>query len=303
MVAIKTIGQVLKEKRTALGLGLSEAEQLTQVQKLYIVALETDDYKALPGEFYIKAYLKQYSEKLGLNADRIIQAYDEGKGITVEEKEDILETYRFVKPSERIDPEEEDGPKTWRHYVPIISLSAVALLILAGVIAAVLLNKPATPNLLINDYSYSETTKKTADTHPSEAPKKTPASSVAPAPKIVTTGAGTAITAKLSAIKTPIKVDFSVTAGSNIWVGMTNSNLAAGGETLADTNPTISSVLNSGVTDAVISVGTAKGLTISINGQKLDLSALTTTGPVTITLQIAVEANAQTPANSTTTVQ
>ena len=51
MLTIKTIGQVLKEKRTSLGLDLSEAEQLTQVQKLYIVALETDDYKALPGDF------------------------------------------------------------------------------------------------------------------------------------------------------------------------------------------------------------------------------------------------------------
>ena len=71
------------------------------------VALETDDYKALPGDFYIKAYLKQYAEKLGLNADRIIQAYDEGKGITVEDKEDILETYHFVKPSERVEPEHQ----------------------------------------------------------------------------------------------------------------------------------------------------------------------------------------------------
>ena len=35
MLTIKTIGQVLKEKRTSLGLDLSEAEQLTQVQKLY----------------------------------------------------------------------------------------------------------------------------------------------------------------------------------------------------------------------------------------------------------------------------
>ncbi|MDU4517086.1 MAG: RodZ family helix-turn-helix domain-containing protein, partial [Lactococcus lactis] len=155
MLTIKTIGQVLKEKRTSLGLGLSEAEQLTQVQKLYIVALETDDYKALPGDFYIKAYLKQYAEKLGLNADRIIQAYDEGKGITVEDKEDILETYHFVKPSERVEPEEEE-PKTWRHYVPIISLSAAALLIVVGVFAAVIMNKPETPDLITNDYSYSK---------------------------------------------------------------------------------------------------------------------------------------------------
>lgn len=49
MVAIKTIGEVLKDKRTELGLGLSEAEKLTNIPKLYIIALETGDYKALPG--------------------------------------------------------------------------------------------------------------------------------------------------------------------------------------------------------------------------------------------------------------
>lgn len=54
MLTIKTIGQVLKEKRTSLGLDLSEAEQLTQVQKLYIVALETDDYKAYRVTFTLK---------------------------------------------------------------------------------------------------------------------------------------------------------------------------------------------------------------------------------------------------------
>lgn len=43
MVAIKTIGEVLKDKRTELGLGLSEAEKLTNIPKLYIIALETGE--------------------------------------------------------------------------------------------------------------------------------------------------------------------------------------------------------------------------------------------------------------------
>ncbi|MCL2114109.1 helix-turn-helix domain-containing protein [Lactococcus protaetiae] len=287
MVAIKTIGQVLKEKRTALGLGLSEAEQLTQVQKLYIVALETDDYKALPGEFYIKAYLKQYAERLGLNADRIIQAYDEGKGITVEDKEDIQETYHFVKPSDRVDPEEEE-PKTWQHYVPIISLSSAAVLILVAVVVAVIMNRPETPTLITNDYSTSKSESVQKSTVASTS--KTSESSVpnirVPDTKIAVTGSGSAITANISNIEDPVKVEFSVADGSNIWVGMSNSDLTAAGKTLSSTMKTLSSVLTTGVTSSVISVGTVNGLTITINGQKLDLSLLSTTGPATITLQI-----------------
>ena len=288
MLTIKTIGQVLKEKRTSLGLGLSEAEQLTQVQKLYIVALETDDYKALPGDFYIKAYLKQYAEKLGLNADRIIQAYDEGKGITVEDKEDILENYHFVKPSERVEPEEE-VPKTWRHYVPIISLSVAALLIVVGVFAAVIMNKPETPDLITNDYSYSKsevsTSKSsTSSTKPSES--STQASSSTPEPTIAISGSSSAMIATISNISDPIKVDFSVAAGRTIWVGMTNSNVPATGQTLSDGANSLSALVTTGSENSVITLGSVEGLTITVNGKALDLSSLTTTGPNKITLQI-----------------
>ncbi|MGL5449550.1 MAG: helix-turn-helix domain-containing protein [Lactococcus cremoris] len=288
MLTIKTIGQVLKEKRTSLGLGLSEAEQLTQVQKLYIVALETDDYKALPGDFYIKAYLKQYAEKLGLNADRIIQAYDEGKGITVEDKEDILETYHFVKPGERVEPEEEE-PKTWRHYVPIISLSAAALLIVVGVFAAVIMNKPETPDLITNDYSYSKSvasTSKAATSATKPPESSTQASSSVLEPTIAITGSSSAMVATISNISDPVKVDFSAAAGRTIWIGMTNSNVAANGQTLTDGANTLSGLVTTGAENSVITLGSVQGLTLTVNGKALDLSSLTTTGPAKITLQI-----------------
>ncbi len=288
MLTIKTIGQVLKEKRTSLGLGLSEAEQLTQVQKLYIVALETDDYKALPGDFYIKAYLKQYAEKLGLNADRIIQAYDEGKGITVEDKEDILETYHFVKPSERVEPEEEE-PKTWRHYVPIISLSAAALLIVVGVFAAVIMNKPETLDLITNDYSYSKSvasTSKAATSATKPPESSTQASSSVLEPTIAITGTSSAMVATISNISDPVKVDFSAAAGRTIWIGMTNSNVAANGQTLTDGANTLSGLVTTGAENSVITLGSVQGLTLTVNGKALDLSSLTTTGPAKITLQI-----------------
>ncbi|EUN33905.1 Transcriptional regulator in cluster with unspecified monosaccharide ABC transport system [Lactococcus cremoris] len=287
-MTIKTIGQVLKEKRTSLGLGLSEAEQLTQVQKLYIVALETDDYKALPGDFYIKAYLKQYAEKLGLNADRIIQAYDEGKGITVEDKEDILETYHFVKPSERVEPEEEE-PKTWRHYVPIISLSAAALLIVVGVFAAVIMNKPETLDLITNDYSYSKSvasTSKAATSATKPPESSTQASSSVLEPTIAITGSSSAMVATISNISDPVKVDFSAAAGRTIWIGMTNSNVAANGQTLTDGANTLSGLVTTGAENSVITLGSVQGLTLTVNGKALDLSSLTTTGPAKITLQI-----------------
>lgn len=75
--------------------------------------------------------------------------------MSVEEHEDIQETYRFVKPSERVEEEEEESNKpAWRHYVPIILLSAVALAIVGSVTAVVLLTRPPKPDLSDTSYTY-----------------------------------------------------------------------------------------------------------------------------------------------------
>ena len=78
-MAQKTVGQVLRAKRAKLDMTLNEAENLTKIQKTYIVALEQDNYDALPGDFYIKAYIKQYAERLDLDSDKMISAYENGK--------------------------------------------------------------------------------------------------------------------------------------------------------------------------------------------------------------------------------
>ncbi|MFC4651883.1 helix-turn-helix domain-containing protein [Lactococcus nasutitermitis] len=297
MVAIKTIGQVLKEKRTELGLGLSEAEKLTNVQKLYIVALETDDYKALPGEFYIKAYLKQYAEKLGLNAEEIVAAYEAGNGITVEDKDDIQETYRFVKPSERVE-EEDTGPRTWRDYVPIILLSSVALAIVLAVVLAVVVNQSGTPSLASNNYHYSDSKKSSASaksTSSTTQSSSSSSSSAAPLQKLSVTGSGTTLNANLTNAQTPVKIEISVAAGGSVWVYANNSDMATTGVTLSGTNLTTTGTLSAGSTASVITLGNHAGVSVTINGQALDLSQLGTVGPYKIYLTVNAATGTQAP--------
>ena len=130
-MAKKTVGQVLRDQRAKLDMTLNEAEDLTQIQKMYIVALEHDDYDALPGDFYVKAYLKQYAERLDLDYDQLVTAYERNEPIDVHETPDLTENYRFVKPSERLEADEDElGNKKWRYYLPIVLLGTVAALII-----------------------------------------------------------------------------------------------------------------------------------------------------------------------------
>lgn len=305
MVAIKSIGRVLKERRTEMGLGLSEAESFTNIQKLYIVALETDDYKVLPGEFYVRAYLKQYAEKLGLDAEKILAAYEEGKGITVEDIDDIQETYRFVKPRDRVTSEnEEQGPKTWRYYVPIIVLSAAAIAILGTVILIVLLNRPSSPDLLNANYTYSQSTSKKVKRTSSSASSSTSSSSstAKKTEKLTVTGSGSLLSATLENATSPVKVTFTAGNSAKVWILVRNSNMDASGSetgiTVSSQTPTYTATINDTATQSIITLGNHDNLTMTINGHAIDLSQFSNTGgPYTVNLTI----NRQTTTQQTVT--
>ncbi|WP_374285704.1 helix-turn-helix domain-containing protein [Lactococcus sp.] len=309
-MSIKTIGRVLKERRTELGLGLSEAEAFTKIQKLYIVALETDDYKALPGEFYVKAYLKQYSEKLGLNTDKILEAYEEGNGITVEDKDDIQETYRFVKPSDRVEPEEEEGPKDWHYYLPIIALSGAAVAIVAAVMLAVILNNPETPNFTSSDYTYSTSTSKKASSTQSSSStsaSSTSSSSSAAAEKMDVTATGGSMNITLSNVTGAVKVVFTDKTNASVWTLVRNSDMSTAGVTVNGQNPTVTATLTTGATQSTITLGNRSNIGMTINGQEVDLTKFTNTnGPYNIYLTVVAatattENSSSSSAASTTT--
>ena len=296
MVAIKTIGRVLKERRTELGLGLAEAEAFTKIQKLYIVALETDDYKALPGEFYVKAYLKQYAEKLDLDADKILAAYEAGKGINVLDEDDFGDNYRFVKPSERSAEEEAEqaaaaaGEKDWHYYAPIISLSAVALLIVAAVVVAVVVNNRHSSDLIDAGAAYSQSTAKASSAAKSEASSHSTEASSSKKPetdKLEVSGSNNLLTANLTQATQPVKVVISENGAANAWVLVRNSDMDTAGVTIDDSTPSVTATLVSGATQSTITLGNHNDLTMTINGKDVDLTKLGHSGgPYNINLTV-----------------
>ena len=285
----KTVGQVLRAKRAKLDMTLQQVEDYTKIQKTYIIALEQDDYDALPGDFYIKAYLKQYAERLGLDSDQLIDAYEDGAMIEVDEPIDHSENYRFIKPSERDEEQVTNARKTWRYYLPITILGGVACLIVIAISIVVLLNNPKKDNIAEHLYTVSETAN--APTKSSQKPEKksTPESSTTPTPappktEVQVTGQGQALIAKVKHTTSPVKVNLSVAENTEIWIGMTNSDLAGGQVTLTSQTPASTTLSNN---STVLTVGKTSGLTIKIGDTPLDLSSIGAPDtPATITIEI-----------------
>ncbi len=71
VLVVTELGQKLKEAREAKGMTLNQLQEITKIQKRYLAAIEEGKYNVLPGEFYVKAFIKQYAEAVGISKDEL----------------------------------------------------------------------------------------------------------------------------------------------------------------------------------------------------------------------------------------
>jgi cytoskeletal protein RodZ len=69
------LGNRLKEARLANGLSLEDLQAITKIQKRYLIGIENGDFSAMPGSFYVRAFIKQYAEAVQLDHDEIFETY------------------------------------------------------------------------------------------------------------------------------------------------------------------------------------------------------------------------------------
>ena len=87
----QNVGELLRNTRLKKGKTLGDVSKDLCIRKVYLEAIENLDTKNLPQMPYGLGFVRSYSEYLGLNSARIVQAYrqaayaDEGKEIINEE--------------------------------------------------------------------------------------------------------------------------------------------------------------------------------------------------------------------------
>lgn len=83
------IGNTLRQARERKGLSLADVERDLNIRPRYLAALEEERFDALPGEAYVKGFLRTYAEYLGLDARLFL---DEYKARTQEREEPVVFT-------------------------------------------------------------------------------------------------------------------------------------------------------------------------------------------------------------------
>jgi cytoskeletal protein RodZ len=72
---VQTVGEILRSEREKKGLSVKEIEIATSIRTLYITAIEEGNYSIIPGEVYLKGFIRNYSNYLGLDGQRIVDLY------------------------------------------------------------------------------------------------------------------------------------------------------------------------------------------------------------------------------------
>lgn len=310
----QTIGEILREARVAKHLTLEEVEEKTAIPSPHLLALELEQFKLIPKD-KIETYLQQYSEAVELDTADLLEKYHEQEvdSSDEEQEEHVVEstttnTESIVKTSQdetiSIAKSASDdsfiigsrssrykGKEKTNSYLPIVMLCLVALGILAFVSFVTWNQLQSDSNNASTSYSVvhssSSTTTDSTSSESSSSTSESSSSEEDTSLKMSTEGSGNSLTVNLSNVTDSLTVEISLSGADSSWVSVTNSESNDSGTLLSSTGTTsYTAVLPSGTTSSLITLGVTEGVTVTIDGQEVDTSALTSTTLSYITINI-----------------
>jgi hypothetical protein len=114
------IGNSLREARLRQALDFPEIEQATKIRAKYLRALEDEQFDILPGQTYVKGFLRTYAEYLGLDGQLYVDEYN-SRYIHVDEETPLRA--RSASSAGRAGPRFESS-------VVLVALAAIGILTL-----------------------------------------------------------------------------------------------------------------------------------------------------------------------------
>lgn len=281
---MKEIGVILKAAREEKGLSLDEVQMVTKIRYKHLVALEAGDFDQLPGEVYVKGFLVNFANAVGLNGEEILQKYYALKDQASADTRETQNAKSEMIWPEPVPPEKGARPAT-QGKTPFYIVSIVGLLLAGAIIFWILQGRePAAGPVTVSPSAPASET----GTAPAASEQTTPETRDLPGGADGRTEPATGTPAPLTSKQTespaatlPVLV---VEADEVVWMGIyrrASGALLFEGTLYPDERREW--ILTEDVT---LRIGNAGGLRISYRGQ--DLGKLGASGQV-VTKVITVE--------------
>ncbi len=125
-----TIGEQLRLAREGRGIPLREISDQTRISVHYLEAIESNDYKRLPGGIFNRSFVKAYARYVGYDEKEAIDGYTRYLRDSGDSGEDVITTPYHSKVY-------TDTPAT-RSPILTVALAVVILAVLTAVVLGVL---------------------------------------------------------------------------------------------------------------------------------------------------------------------
>lgn len=70
-----SVGRYLRERREARNMSIEEVARATRVPISSVERIESDQYDELPGEVFVRGFLRSYAKAVGLDPDEVLARY------------------------------------------------------------------------------------------------------------------------------------------------------------------------------------------------------------------------------------
>ncbi|GHN37449.1 helix-turn-helix domain-containing protein [Lactobacillus delbrueckii] len=295
------IGEQLRKAREAKGLSISDIEKATKIQSRYLEAIENNDFDKLPGDFYVRAFIRQYAQIVGLDGKELLSQYQSevANEVTSEvsqpaasspaqevheeahEEAAPVEPARISasRPAKREAAEKAPKDAKWRKLVPRLALGCgIALLLLIGGMVFANMKKTGSSSQKENAgssvtiTSKKSSSKKSSSASSSSKKKKTSSIKVASlggsSYRVTGIKSSTPLVVRSSkqSIYYYVSVDNVITNQGTLQSGEKHTETVKKGQTL------------------IVYLGTDTGVTVTVGGKKIPFTPINGTTRLTIYL-------------------
>ncbi|GEL82108.1 XRE family transcriptional regulator [Leuconostoc mesenteroides subsp. dextranicum] len=272
------IGEQLKAARLEKQLSLDDIQEITKIQRRYLSAIEENNLSVLPGDFYVRAFIRQYALAVGLHPDELL---GEAKPISMSRTSDLSRAHRD---NDGIVRAGIDNTPTARsrlaNSMPTIGLGLlilVALIVIWFVLTHIGTNSQQTSNGGNISVSTSEVSKSSSKSSAS----KSSASSSSEESSTLDLGTPETNTSLQTTIynlsnentKKHTVVITAKNTGTSVKVNDASSNILLN-ETLASGSKTVE--IPSGTTAFNLQFSNVNNASVTVDGQNVEVSGATT---------------------------
>lgn len=277
----QTIGEILKSARQLKGYTLDDLQQITKIQKRYLIAIEDNDFDLMPGAFYTRAFIKQIADTVGLDGAALLEEHAAEIPQAVV-KTTPSTTYTTTSSNRsRLNKNKSKWSSvsnTLKNYFPTILLGMFIVAIIFAIGQAVFSNR-AQRNTPVTTQATTQT---------AVAAETTVATTTTAAPEVTSVtysyANGNALYYIAKVSKFPLDVKVLNQARNALW-----AQISADGKVVADgvpaTNQTVTGSIPEGTTTIRMDFGYTPLGTITVGGVELKIPEGSTATRIYITIQ------------------